>query len=65
MSKRCQIVMKKSNVKKSNSWTKDDVHKKTKLDTMRFTHNDVNFDVTYDKSSKLVKNISYEHFEDF
>ena len=36
-----------SNVKKSNTWTMEEVHKK-KIDTMRFTHIDVNFDITND-----------------
>ena len=36
-----------SNVKKSNTWTMEEVHKKI-IDIMRFTHIDVNFDVTYD-----------------
>ena len=28
MSKRCQVVKKMSNVKKSNTWTMEEVHKK-------------------------------------
>ena len=47
LSKRCQVVKKMSNVKKSNTWTMEEVHKK-KIDTMRFTDIDINFDVTYD-----------------
>ena len=35
-----------SNVKKSNTWTMEEVYKK--IDIMRFTHIDLNFDVTYD-----------------
>ena len=47
MSKRCQIVKKMSNVKKSNSWTREEVHKR-KIDTLRFTHIDINFDIIYE-----------------
>ena len=47
LSKRCQVVKNMSNVKKSNTWTMEEVHKKI-IDIMRFTHIDVNFDVTYD-----------------
>ena len=53
MSKRCQNVQKMSkcqnNVKKSNSRTEEEVHKK-KVDTMRFTHNDLSFDATYESN---------------
>ena len=42
----CQIVKKISNVKKSNSWTWKEIHKK--INTMRLTNNDVNFDITYE-----------------
>ena len=31
LSKRCQVVNKMSNVKKSNTWTMEEVHKKNKL----------------------------------
>ena len=31
MSKRCQVVKKMSNVKNSNTWTMEEVHKKIKL----------------------------------
>ena len=55
LSKRCQVVKKMSNVKKSNAWTMEEVQKKKKLDIMRFTHIDVNFDVTYDGDQKLSK----------
>ena len=34
-----------------------------KLDTMRFTHSDVNFDVTYESHQNWSKTF-YEHFED-
>ena len=47
----CQNVkIKDVKCQKSNSWTEEKVHKKTKkeLDTMRFTHNKVNSDVTYE-----------------
>ena len=47
MSTRCQNVKKMSNVKKSNTQTMEEVHKK-KIHIMRFTHNDVNFDVKYE-----------------
>ena len=36
-----------SNVKKSNPWTMEEVHKK-KIDTMGFTDIDVNFNITND-----------------
>ena len=39
-----------SNVKISNILTMEEVHKK-----MRFTHIDVNFDVTYDGNQKAAK----------
>ena len=42
-----------SNVKKSNTWTMEEVHKK--FDIMRFTHIDVNFDITYDGDQKYPK----------
>ena len=31
LSKKCQVVKKMSNVKKSNTWTMEEVHKKNKL----------------------------------
>ena len=31
LSQRCQVVKKMSNVKKSNTWTMEEVHKKNKL----------------------------------
>ena len=37
--------------KKSNIWTMEEVHKK-KIDIMRFTHIDINFDVKYDGNQK-------------
>ena len=43
-----------SNVKKSNTWTMEEVHKK-KINLMRITHIDVNFDVTYDGDQKTSK----------
>ena len=55
LSKRCQVVKKMSNVKKSNTWTMEEVHKKKQIDIMRFTHSDVNFDVTYDGDQKSSK----------
>ena len=39
MFKRCQIVKMMANVKKSNNWIREEIHK-SKLYTMRFTHND-------------------------
>ena len=48
-----------SNVKKSNIWTMEEVHKKT--DIMRFTHIDVNFDIRYEGHqnwSKMVPSYS-------
>ena len=39
--------------KKSNVLTMEEVHKK--IDIMRFTHIDVNFDVTYDSNQKATK----------
>ena len=55
LSKRCQVVKKMSNVKKSNTWTMEEVQKKKKIDIMRFTHTNVNFDVTYDGGQKPLK----------
>ena len=54
MSKRCQIVKKSDSWtreevnqrKKSDSWTREEVNQRKNLSTMRFTHNDINFDVT-------------------
>ena len=39
-------------IKKSNSLTMEEIHKKY-FDTMRLTHNDVKFDVTYDDQKPL------------
>ena len=47
MGKRYKVVKKMSNIKKSNTQTMEDVHKK-KIHINRFTHNDVNFDVKYE-----------------
>ena len=44
-----------SNVKKSNTWTMEEVYKKKKIDIMRFTNIDVNFDITYDGDQKPSK----------
>ena len=38
------------NVKMSNSWTKEKVHIKN-FDTMNFTYNNVNFDVTQESAA--------------
>ena len=44
-----QVVKKMLNVKKSNIWTTEEVHKKIlKIDIMRFTDNDINFDITHE-----------------
>ena len=42
---RCQKVF--SDVKKSHSWTKEEVHKK-EFDIMMLRHNEVNFEATFD-----------------
>ena len=45
MSKRCQVIKKMSNVKKkSNTWTMEEAKK---IDIMKFTDIDVNFDVNF------------------
>ena len=50
MPKRCQIIKLISNVKKSNSQTKEEIHKK-KIDN----NDDVNFDVTYESHQIWLK----------
>ena len=50
-----QVVKKMSNVKLSNTWTMEEVHTQKKIDIMRFTHFDINFDVTYDAHQKPSK----------
>ena len=55
LSKRYQVVKKMSNVKKSNTLTMEEVQTKKKIDIMRFTHIDVNFDITYDGDQKPSK----------
>ena len=47
MSKRCQMW---------NSWTREEVHKKC-LDKMSSTHNEVNYDVTYEGHQNWLKDI--------
>ena len=42
------------NVKKSNTWTMEEVHKK-KIDIMRFTDIDISFDITYNGDQKPSK----------
>ena len=64
LSKRCQIVKKRSNVKKSNTWTMEEVHKK-KFDIMTFTHIDVNCDIKYEGHQNCLKTYFYAHFEGF
>ena len=59
MSKRCQVVKKMSNIKKSNMQTMEEVHKK-KIDIMRFTHTDVNFDVKYEGQQNCPKILSMD-----
>ena len=55
-------IQKMSIVKKSNSWSRKEVHKKdNNFDTMRFTHNDVNFKVKYESH----QNWSKTYFKDF
>ena len=54
LSERCQMS------KKSNSWTREEVHKK--LDTMRLTHDEVHFDVTHEGNQNWS---NYEYFEGF
>ena len=46
LSKRSQVVKKMSDFKKSNTWTMEEAYKKL-IDIMRFTHIELNFDVTY------------------
>ena len=46
-----------SNVKKSNTWTMEEVHKK-EIDIMRFTHIYVNFDVKYEGHQNCSKTLS-------
>ena len=59
MSERCQNVKKMSNVKKTNTQTMEEVHKKKKkIHIMRFTHNDINFDVKYGGHQNCSKTLS-------
>ena len=58
--------MNMSCIKKSNSLTLEEVHKKY-VDTMRFTHNNVNFNVTYDghqSPSKCSQKVFLTNFDD-
>ena len=55
--KRCQVVKKMPNVKWSNIWTMEEVQKK-KIDTMRFTDIEVNFDVRYEVHKNCPKILS-------
>ena len=53
-------------IKNSNNLTMEEGHKKY-LDTMRFTHNDVNFDVTYDglqTSQKVHQKVFLTNYDD-
>ena len=59
MSKRCQVVKKMSNIKKSNMQTMEEVHKK-KIDIMRFTDIDINFDVKHEGQQNSPKIISMD-----
>ena len=45
-------------VKKSNTNTMEEVHKKKLIHIMRFTHNDVNFDVKYEGHQNCSKTLS-------
>ena len=58
VSKRCQVVKKMSNMKKSNMHTMEEVHKKNKFDIMRFTDIDINFDVKYEGHQNCPKILS-------
>ena len=49
-----------SNIKKSNMQTMEEVHKKKKIDIMRFTDIDVNFDVKYEGQQNCPKIISMD-----
>ena len=65
MSKKMSSCQK--DVKKSNTWTMGEVHKKNKIDIMRFTHTDVNFLVTHhgdQKPSKCAKKMFLNNFGD-
>ena len=59
--KRCQVVKKMSNVKKSNTWTMEEVHKKS-IDIMRFTDIDINFDIIYMMIIKNLQNVHGKYF---
>ena len=47
------------NIKKSNISTMEEVHKKI-IDTMRFTHTNVNFDVKYEGDQNWSKILSVD-----
>ena len=53
--KRCQVVKKMSNVKKVKHMDYGGGSRKKLSHIMRFTHTDVNFDVTYDGDQKPLK----------
>ena len=55
--KRYQVVKKMSNIKKSNTQTMEEVHRK-KIHIIRFTHIDVNFDVKYEGHQNCSKTLS-------
>ena len=50
-------------VKKSNSWTMDEAHKK-KLNISRLKYNEVNFEATFEGPPNYSKTF-YEHFQVF
>ena len=57
MSKYQKDVKKMSNVKKSNTQTMEEVHKK-KIHIMWFTHIDINFNVKYEGHQNCSKTLS-------
>ena len=62
----CQNVKKMTNVKMSNIWTMEEVHKKS-IGTMRFIDIDVNFDARYKghQNWSKIQQKFYGHFEGF
>ena len=55
LSQRCQVVKKMSNCQKDVKLSKSQTHGLWRRFTKKFTHVDVNFDVTYDHHQKLSK----------
>ena len=58
LSKRCQVVKKMSNVKKSKHLDYGGGSQKNLIDTMRFTDIDINFDVRYEGHQNCPKILS-------